>query len=137
MNGLLPLALLMAIVPVAGATIVPLRSGTYVLSGTSCRDAPFAATMRYDGKGLSDPHSAQCRSRILQRSGNRYRVSTTCRANGDGSPATPTTEIAMLRIRSRIAFVYAVAGPVANASTYRLCPSGSSIDPSPRGARQP
>ena len=51
--------------PAVAATIVPLQTGTYVLSGTPCRDAPFAAMMRYDGKGLSDPHSAQCRSRIL------------------------------------------------------------------------
>lgn len=105
---------------------LPLRSGTYVQSDTPCRDAPFAAMMSYDGKGIGDPHSAQCLSRILARHGNRYRVSTTCRANGDGSPAKPTTEIATLRIPSRTSFVYASAGSSGAGSAYRLCPSGGS-----------
>ncbi len=125
MKRLIVAVLLATSGPAVAATIVPLQTGTYVLAGTPCRDAPFAAIMRYDGKGLSDPHSAQCRSRILTRSGRRYRVATTCRANGDGSPATPTTEIATLRVRTRGVFAYAAAGAVAPGPTYRLCPPGS------------
>ena len=122
MKSLMLVAVLTASGPLSGGPVLPLRYGTYVLSRTPCRDAPFAAMMRFDARGLSDPHSVQCRSRVLARSGNRYRVSTTCRANGDGSPATPTTEIATLNIRTQASFVYSAAGPVANASPYRLCP---------------
>jgi hypothetical protein len=126
LKRLVLVGLLAASGPVHGASVLPLRSGTYVLSGTPCRDAPFAAMMRFDSKGLSDPHSAQCRSRILARSGSRYRLTTTCRANGDGSPATPTTKIATMRIRTTASFVYVAAGPISNGSIYRLCATSSS-----------
>jgi hypothetical protein len=122
MKSLLFVAALAATSPLLASKGLPLHSGTYVQSGTPCRNAPFAAMMSYDGKGLGDPHSAHCRSRILARNGDRYRVSTTCRANGDGSPTTPTTMTTTLRIPSRTSFVYTSAGSREAGSAFRLCP---------------
>jgi hypothetical protein len=42
----------------------------------------------WNGAGFSDPHSAQCRSRLLAQSGNPYNISTNCTALGDGTPDT-------------------------------------------------
>lgn len=62
-----------------------LKHGVYV-RGPSCKDAPNAEMLVWDGKGFSGAHSSQCTSEIMRQSGARFQVKTTCLALGDGAP---------------------------------------------------
>ena len=72
--------------------LLPVEHGIYVREGTGAGDVPFAATLTYDGSTIAGPHSSACRSTLLSRDGDTHRVSTTCDALGDGTPAVPYTE---------------------------------------------
>ena len=65
---------------------LPLKHGNYVQESYSCTRPPFAAMMSWDGIGFSGPHSSRCTTRVLVRHENRYSISTSCAALGDGSP---------------------------------------------------
>lgn len=63
-----------------------LKHGTYVLESAECKEPPFAAMISWDGVGFSGPHASRCTSRVLNRHGNQFALSTTCSALGDGTP---------------------------------------------------
>lgn len=104
----------------ASAATLPLRPGTYVLAGTSCRDPAFAAMFDYDGRHFSYPHATKCRSVIRSHAGRTYHVSETCSALGDGSATTPDTTQATYTIVSN-ARVHISHGSKDDASSYRWC----------------
>ena len=110
----------------AGAALVSghvaLDRGTYVLAGTPCKDAPFAAMRSFDGANFSGPHDARCTTRILGRHANAVRIATTCRANGDGSPTVATTQTETIRLVGRRSFTTAAVASGTPVS-YRLCPA--------------
>lgn len=109
---------------VAGAALaspLPLARGDYVIAGQSCREAPFAAMMRFDGRGFSGPHASQCTSVVLSRAGKAYRVRTTCNALGDGTRTRPSAILERYTVISSTRFV---SGSGAGALTYRLCHAG-------------
>lgn len=78
--------LLFAVLMPAQQLSLHLRHGDYVQESVACKDAPFAAILSWNGASFPDPHSSQCRSRLLAQSGNRYDISNTCAALGDGTP---------------------------------------------------
>ncbi len=100
--------------------LLPVEHGTYVREGTSVDDAPFAAILEYDGTTIAGPHSSACRSTVVSREGNEYRVSTTCDALGDGTPATPYTEEERVVVESARTIRFAHGTDVAS---YRLAPT--------------
>ena len=106
---------------------IHLRHGIYVVSGTKCKDAPFAAMSIWDGVGFGGPHESQCKTRLLHRQGQIFDVSTTCSALGDGTPTTSSSLSERVTILGREAFS---ARPLtgtekrqasADAATYRWC----------------
>jgi hypothetical protein len=104
----------------ASASLLPLRPGTYVQAGSACRDPAFAVMFDYDGQHFSYPHATQCTSTITSHAGRTYRLSETCKANGDGSPATADTTHATYTVLSstRVSISH---GPKAASSLYRWC----------------
>jgi hypothetical protein len=99
---------------------LPLNSGTYVVSSDKpCQDAAFAAVIVFDGHSFSGPHDSQCESTILGQQGRSYRVKTTCRALGDGTPITPSTVVQHVQIKSRSMFVLTRDNKELD---YALCP---------------
>jgi len=99
---------------------LPLKSGTYVVSSDKpCEDAAFADVIEFDVRSFHGPHEAQCQSTTLDQHGRSYRVSTTCRALGDGTAATPSTFVRRVRITSRSTFV--LTRDKAD-DVYALCP---------------
>jgi hypothetical protein len=100
--------------------LLPLQSGTYVRDGASVQDAPLAALIIYDGAAISGPHSSACRSTVLSHHGAMYRLSTTCAALGDGTPAVAYTETQRIVVRSRTTMRFAHGEDVAS---YRLAPT--------------
>lgn len=97
-----------------------LEHGDYVQEPLACKDAPFAAILSWNGIGFSDPHSSQCRSRIVTQSGNRYKFTTTCAALGDGTPDASgyVEKFTVTRLSSKRFELTDVAKP---AVTYRWC----------------
>ena len=59
--------------------------GVYVREPASCKSAPNAAILLWDGVGFSGPHSSKCKSTVLSKRGRQYEISTSCAALGDGS----------------------------------------------------
>ena len=110
----------------AQAAILPIRPGDYVRDGTPCRDAPFAALMRYDGESFSGPHESACTTVMLGRPGPRtYSLKTTCRAAGDGTPNGSYTETQMVKVLSpsHIIFSHATGVGARDHAGYRSCPA--------------
>ena len=107
----------------ACAATLPLKGGTYVLEGTACREAPFAAQFSYQSGAFSYPHATQCRSVIVRHSGRTYAVRETCAAEGDGTPARPDTLTTQYRVLSsdRVTLTRAF-GADRTPATYRRCP---------------
>ncbi|THD64630.1 hypothetical protein [Phenylobacterium sp.] len=95
----IPILLLSAGAGVAAASL-PLKPGTYVLAGQSCRDPALAGVFTYDGKAFSSAHAAGCRSLVRSHSEGVYHVWTACSALGDGSPAKETSALTTYAIRS-------------------------------------
>lgn len=104
--------------PAVAAEPLPLKHGQYVMTDTPCRDAPFAAIMTYDGRGLGDPHDSRCVSSVAGRSADTYRIATTCSAAGDGSPVPPTTVRQSITLHASDRFA---VGGGADATEYRWC----------------
>ncbi len=76
----------------ATSDLLPLAHGTYVREGYEAADAPLAAVLEYDGSTIAGAHSSACVSEVLEHDGAAYRIETTCRSAGDGTPATPYKE---------------------------------------------
>ena len=70
----------------AQITQLRLKHGTYVQASVSCREPPFAAMQAWDGAGFFGPHSSRCTSRVLSHHNTHFRISTSCKAIGDGTP---------------------------------------------------
>ena len=104
---------------VEARSLLPLEAGTYVREGVDVVDAPFAALVAYDGSAFSGPHSSACRSKLLSHRGATYRLSTTCEALGDGTPAVATTEVERVVVVSPTRMRFARGDDVA---LYRLAP---------------
>ena len=86
--------------PAQAKDLLPLAHGTYVREEFDAVDPPFAAILEYDGSTFSGPHASACASRILDHDGAKYRISTTCSAQGDGTPAVPYTEKERIVVQS-------------------------------------
>lgn len=95
-----------------------LKPGIYVARGTACGDAPNAAIRKYDGVGISDPHTHACRAKILSRRGSSYAVNQSCVDAGVGS-APRVVERQTVDIQDALTFSVATKGPK---TTYRYCP---------------
>ncbi len=95
-----------------------LKPGIYVQKGADCGSPPNAAIRQYDGLGISDPHSRECRARVLARKGNRYTVSQSCIDAGAG-PAPRVTQRQEVTVPDALTFTLRTRGP---ASSYRYCP---------------
>lgn len=96
-----------------------LKPGIYVQKETECADAPFAAIRRYDGRGISDPHSRACRVRVLSKRGATYQVEQSCIDAGAG-PAPRVSERQTVAVADALTFSIRTRGP---ATTYRYCPA--------------
>ena len=95
----------------ATTALLPIASGTYAVAGSKpCRDAPLAGVAQFDGRALHGPHGSDCTSSLLGRHGRTCRISTTCRALGDGSPARPDTQVRTVRVESRTRFAVIAGG---------------------------
>lgn len=94
-----------------------LKPGIYVQKGTACASAPNAAIRQYDGRGISTPHTRECRARILSRRGDRYEVSQSCIDAGAG-PAPRFVERQTVGIRDALTFDIKTRGPT---TEYRYC----------------
>ena len=115
-----------ALAGAAEAATLPIRLGDYVRDGTPCRDAPFAALMRYDGESFSGPHESACATVLLRKPGPRtYVLRSTCRAAGDGTPSGSYTETQTVRVLSptRIVFSHVTGTGVRDRAGYRACPA--------------
>jgi D-amino-acid oxidase len=62
--------------------IFPLKHGIYVLSNEPCGQASFGNVGSYDGKGITIGH-ASCKVKVLNKSGNTYKVSSKCYSERD------------------------------------------------------
>jgi hypothetical protein len=62
-----------------------LKHGLYVLQQEACNGAANAAIMSWDGSAFSGPRSSKCSSRVVQKDGQQFQISTSCSALGDGS----------------------------------------------------
>lgn len=102
----------------ACASSLPLTRGDYVIAGQPCRDAPFAAMVRFDGQGFNGPHSSQCRSTVVARSGKTYRIRTQCAALGDGTLVRPNVMTQRYAVLSPTSFTRKTA---TGSLTYRFC----------------
>ena len=100
------------------ADALPLRHGAYVGVDTDCKDPPNAELRSYDGMSLGSSKADGCRSRILSRQGNVYRIEQDCRQYGGPKPER-ATERATIRIDGPDRYTDLTRG--ANGS-YRLCP---------------
>lgn len=102
--------------------VLPLDAGTYVVADYKpCEEAPFAGVTSFDGMSFVGPHDSDCRTKILEQSGSKFRVSVRCKADGSGTPIKhPSTFIEGVRIESRTSFVF-IKGAVE--TRFALCPA--------------
>ena len=113
--------------PAQDQSAIHLKHGIYVVSGTKCKDAPFAAMSIWDGVGFGGPHESQCKTKILHRHGHMFDISTTCSALGDGTPTTPSSSSERLIVFGSETFsARSLTGAEkprasADAVTYRWC----------------
>jgi hypothetical protein len=98
--------------------IYRLKPGIYVQKGVDCAEPSNAAIRRYDGRGVSDPHTRACRARVLARRGTTYTVEQSCIDAGSG-PAPRTTERQVVRVSDALTFTIRTRG---SGTTYRYCP---------------
>ena len=101
-------SLSMPLLIVAQTDPLSLKHGVYVEKHEQCKGAPIKAIMIWDGVGFFGAHSSRCTSRVLRRDKNRFQVSTSCSALGEGSPSGPRTDGAdsvLLTRLSSIAFM--------------------------------
>jgi len=103
----------------ASAATLPIIAGTYVRDKYACRDAPFAALRDFDGRSFSGAHSSDCDTFILRRHGSNYTIRTTCKAEGDGTPMQPVTQLQTVQVLSSKRFV--VIRSTGDQAAYRLC----------------
>ena len=71
--------------------IFPLKHGIYVSSNVPCGQASFGTFSSYDGKGITVGH-ASCEVKVLNKSGNIYKISSKCYSERDDS-TTKLTEV--------------------------------------------
>jgi hypothetical protein len=108
--------------PSAMAEPIPLAHGNYVQGSVSCKAAPFAAIIAYDGRGFGGAHESKCDSRIVSQSNNIYRLSTTCSSAGDGSHVDTATTAQTIVLRSKTSFkVMPPDDRDSDGVFYRLC----------------
>jgi hypothetical protein len=72
-------------IAVAQVQLPSLKHGVYVRDSEPCKGAPNAAIMTWDGGAFSGPHSSKCMSRVVRKDGQKFQISTSCSAAGDGS----------------------------------------------------
>lgn len=103
------------------APLLPLDAGTFVIASyPRCEEAPLAGVMSFDGHSLVGPHDSNCRTEIIERDGARYRVRTSCRADGAGQPEIPTETVLTIQVESSTAMT--VTRPDGKSDGYALCP---------------
>lgn len=81
----------------ASAASIPLRPGDYGTVDLACDHQPNATILSFDGRSFSYPHASKCTDTIVMRSAGVLTIAETCRAAGDGSPATSDTDTFKLR----------------------------------------
>ena len=101
---------------------IHLRHGTYVERSTPCKDAPFAVMKSWDGVGFGGPHSSRCTVKVTAKQGTTFHIADTCSALGDGTPATPDTERAIVTVLGPESFRYGRKVPSGtDTAVYRWC----------------
>lgn len=97
-----------------------LKHGTYVLKTAQCKEPPFAAMMYWDGVGFFGPHATRCKSRLLNRRGSQFTLSTTCTAFGDNTPDAShyVDTFSLTRLSNTRFVIQKRTGP---GNTYRWC----------------
>ena len=123
-SGILVVACLTVVYAGPDAEPLPVKHGLYVQKTVSCKGAPNAAILVWDGIGLSGAHSSKCRSRIVSRNGSTFKMTTACSALGDGSPdSSGFTEELMVSSVSKTSFV--IARGTQPGIAYRWCSDGA------------
>lgn len=115
------LALSAVIATAADAAVLPMKPGSWVMIGDSCKDFAFASQFDYDGNAFSYPHATHCRSVIRAHSGRSYTIDETCTANGDGSRADPFSHAATFVIASPTRIVRRPGPGFEQPYEYRWC----------------
>ena len=100
--------------------VLPLAHGFYVSVGAPCSLPPNAAIQSYDGEGLGDPHSSQCRLTVLSRHRRVVTASNSCLDAGAG-PAPRSSET--LKIRVDGVDRYSLLAPGQRPARFRWCPA--------------
>jgi hypothetical protein len=121
------LSIALVLIAISGGAVaqkLPIAHGEYVLSSMPCKDAPFAAMMNYDGKGLGGPHVSGCVTKILTHDAARYTIRTSCDAVGDGTPMPRSVSSQSLTIKSQKHVVLQNTEAGSEALDYRWCPLG-------------
>lgn len=113
-------ALVIALPGAAQNRSLSLKHGIYVAGPYSCKDAPNAAIMQWDGVGFSGAHSSRCTTRVLSRVGARFKVSTVCTALGNGTPdSSRFTDVYSIDRVSETSF--SIQWPNQNQQAFRWC----------------
>lgn len=91
-------ALALFLATAATASTIPLRAGDFGDASLPCDNQPNAGIISFDGWNFAYPHATKCTDVVRNRSAGVLTIFETCRANGDGSAAPPSTMRMKLRI---------------------------------------
>lgn len=111
-------ALTLLLATASTASTIPLKAGDYGDISLACDDHPNAGVVSFDGKNFQYPHATRCTDTVTGRTSGLLLISETCRANGDGSPARPTTQMLKVKVKSADRF-QKIYGK--NFTTYHRC----------------
>jgi hypothetical protein len=113
------------LVALSGDQPLSLKHGIYV-RGKSCKDAPNAEILIWDGIGFSGAHSSQCLSQAQRQSGARFQIKTTCQKLGDGTPNSSKSSYEDLFVLNRISNThFEVAKENRPTANFRWCSAGT------------
>jgi hypothetical protein len=102
-----------------------LKHGIYI-RGKSCKNAPNAEILVWDGIGFSGAHSTQCTSQAQHQSGARFQIKTTCEKLGDGTPNSSGSSYEDSFVLNRISNThFEVSKENRPTATFRWCSAGT------------
>jgi hypothetical protein len=109
----------------SGDQSLSLKHGIYI-RGKSCKNAPNAEILVWDGIGFSGAHSTQCTSQAQRQSGARFQIKTTCEKLGDGTPSSSGSSYEDSFVLNRISNThFEVSKENRPTATFRWCSAGT------------
>lgn len=103
---------------VSGSGPLPIATGVYVRSGTSCERPANAQFRTYDGQGISGSATRDCRFDVADRQDNLYGGDNSCIETYTGERTATSLSICVLKPET---FRLAESGEIDG--TFTLCPS--------------